>query len=64
MEQPLDIKTARLTLGLTQTALAAEIGADQGTVSAWESGKHQPSKTARKAIERLLKDHPSAEVSS
>lgn len=63
MEQPLDIKTARQTLGLTQTALAAEIGSDQGTVSAWESGKHQPSKTARKAIERLLKECISGEAS-
>ncbi len=38
MEQALDVKTIRSSLGLTQAQLAEAVGVDQSTVSNWENG--------------------------
>jgi len=48
-----EIRTRRLALGLTQTALAAAIGASTHQVSRWECGHVRPSRLAVYAIERL-----------
>ena len=45
------IKRARLRAGLTQHALAARAGTSQATISAYESGRKQPSVTT---LDRLL----------
>jgi transcriptional regulator with XRE-family HTH domain len=45
------IRTARLGAGLTQHALAARAGTSQATISAYESGRKQPSLAT---IERIL----------
>ncbi len=34
-----EFATARIALGLSQSAIAAALGVDQGTISRWESGK-------------------------
>lgn len=60
MEHPLDIKSVRLALGMTQHQFAREVGVDQTTVCGWERGKHNPSNTARKVIERLIEDRTAA----
>lgn len=38
MAHTLNIKTVRETLGMSQADLAAKIGVDQSTISAWEKG--------------------------
>ena len=45
------IKRARLRAGLTQHALAARAGTSQATISAYESGRKQPS---LETLDRLL----------
>jgi len=45
------IKRARLRAGLTQHALAARAGTSQATISAYESGRKQPS---LETLERVL----------
>ena len=45
------IKRARLRAGLTQHALAARAGTSQATISAYESGRKQPSV---ETLDRLL----------
>jgi DNA-binding transcriptional regulator YiaG len=57
MLDPLDIKTLRETLGVTQTQLAEMVGVAQGDISNWETKKHAPSRAARKTLERLLEEH-------
>jgi DNA-binding transcriptional regulator YiaG len=51
--KPKEIITLRKRLGLTQGALAAEIGASRETVSRWESGKHPPEGANLKALRDL-----------
>jgi len=48
-----DIRTLRLTLGLTQAQFAAALGASTPQVSRWECGHVRPSRLAVHAIERL-----------
>ena len=45
------LRGARLRAGLTQHALAARAGTSQATISAYESGRKQPS---LRTLERLL----------
>lgn len=45
------IKRARLRAGLTQHALAARAGTSQATISAYESGRKQPS---LETLDRIL----------
>lgn len=45
------IKTIRERLGLTQTALADELGCTQGNVGHYERGQEVPSKVAKRLIE-------------
>lgn len=60
MEQPIDVKAIRATLKLTQAELADEVGVAQGDVSNWETGKHAPSRAARKTLERLVAERERA----
>lgn len=57
----LDIKALRRVLRLPQTALANLIGVDQGTVSAWETGKSRPTRAAQINLQRLIADQQVAE---
>lgn len=60
MEQSIDFAAVRAKLGMTQTQMAEELGVAQGDLSNWETGKHKPSKLARRALEaginKLLND--------
>lgn len=60
MDQPIDVKAIRATLKLTQAELADEVGVAQGDVSNWETGKHAPSRAARKTLERLVAERERA----
>jgi putative transcriptional regulator len=53
MENDLDIKSLRESLGQTQAEFAANLGVDQGTVSNWEKRKTKPSGPARKIMRTL-----------
>lgn len=53
MEREIDIKAMRAELGLTQAALAAEVGVDQSTVSNWENGTTTPRGPARKLLQSI-----------
>jgi type I restriction enzyme M protein len=48
------IRRARLREGLTQGELAAEVGATQGQVSHWETGRSQPSEEQLAALKEVL----------
>jgi len=47
-------REARLRMGLTQSALAAELGMTQQMVARIESGKRQPTKQQAAAIELAM----------
>ena len=49
------IKETRLALGLTQRALAEKLGVSVTTVSAWETGRRNPSQMARQFLAELIK---------
>ena len=49
-----EIRRLRVEAGLTQGALAARLGVDQGTVSRWERGQGAPSSLRQSAILRAL----------
>lgn len=49
-----EIKTARLSLGLSQKDLAERIGTQQARVSDWENGKYPISKPFIILIQYLL----------
>ncbi|WAX93167.1 helix-turn-helix domain-containing protein [Aminobacter sp. NyZ550] len=53
MEREIDIKAMRAELGLTQAALAVEVGVDQSTVSNWENGTTKPRGPARKLLQSI-----------
>lgn len=53
--EPIDIKTIRVELGLTQEDLARRLGLALSTVSKWEQGVTSPSRLAREKLEKLLK---------
>ena len=50
----LKIKEYRQQAGLTQSQLAALVGATQKQISAWENGTNEPSIRALKAISKSL----------
>lgn len=60
MEREIDIKAIRAELGLTQAALAAEVGVDQSTVSNWENGATTPRGPARKLLQSMVDVHRSS----
>lgn len=43
MATPIDVRRLRKKLGWSQEFLARQLGVSPGTVSKWETGKHQPS---------------------
>ena len=51
------IGTLRKTLGLTQEAMARELGVTTSSVYRWEKGLARPSRLALQAIERLRVRH-------
>lgn len=53
--EPIDIKSIRIGLGLTQEELARKLGLTLSTVSKWEQGITSPSRLAREKIEKMLK---------
>lgn len=52
-----DVAEVRKDLSLTQRAFAAVLGVSCRTVEAWESGRSNPSPTARKLIYLIREDH-------
>jgi len=52
-----DAAEVRKDLSLTQRAFAAVLGVSCRTVEAWESGRSNPSPTARKLIYLIREDH-------
>ena len=68
MAHTLNIKTVRDTLDMSQAELAAKIGVDQSTISAWEKGGLPKRGLTREAIERrvgeLLAEHRKAKRQS
>lgn len=53
----IDVADERKTLGLTQKAFAKILGVSPRTVEAWESGKSNPSPTARNLLYLISLDH-------
>lgn len=51
------IKLIRQTIGLTQEALAHELGVSFATINRWETGKSKPSKLASRAIDEYYRKH-------
>ena len=49
----MDIKKARIQLGLSQENFARELGVSFVTVNRWENGRTKPSPLAKRAIELL-----------
>lgn len=50
------IKDLREKLGITQEEFAYRLGVAVSTVARWEGGKFNPSKMARKGIERVFSE--------
>lgn len=50
----MDITATRKALGLSQAALAAQLGVSQGTISRFESGELKPNARTILALEALL----------
>lgn len=50
-----DIRKLRESLGMTQEELAYEVGVSFSTVSRWETGRGEPSRLARRQLDRLRK---------
>ena len=48
---PYSIKALRLHMDLTQQGFANELGVRQATVSEWEKGKYEPSRSTSKHLE-------------
>ncbi|WP_158272150.1 helix-turn-helix domain-containing protein [Marinicauda salina] len=48
------LRQLRRRLGVTQEALAAELGVSQALVSRWENGEIRPSRSNRRRLEALL----------
>ena len=49
-----NLKTIREQKGINQTQLAAMLGVSQGSVSAWETGRWEPSIDALRKIAMFL----------
>ena len=50
----IDLKNIREKKGISQTQLAAALGVSQGTVSAWETGRWEPSIGMIRRITQIL----------
>jgi len=48
-----EIKTLRLSLGLSQIALAEKLGMHPASICRWESGKQHPTRRVIKQLQRL-----------
>lgn len=48
------LRSHRRRLGLSQKKLASLLGIDQSNLTAWETGKHRPTKTSRDLIKEFL----------
>lgn len=53
MEQQIDVRNIRESLGLTQAQFGELVGVDQSTVSNWENGETRPRGPAIKMIESV-----------
>ena len=53
----IDVAAERKALNLTQKSFASILGVSSRTVEAWESGKSNPSPTARNLIFLISQDH-------
>ena len=60
MEQQIDVRAIRVSLGLTQAQLGEAVGVDQSTVSNWENGM-LPRGPARKLLQTLVTAPPRKE---
>jgi len=49
------VRKTRARLGLTQAALAEELGVNVQTIQRWEQGRNEPSRLAQLALEQLVK---------
>ncbi|TAA48937.1 DNA-binding transcriptional regulator [Shinella sp. JR1-6] len=56
MENEIDIKELRASLGVTQSQLAEALGLDQSTISNWENGHQNPRGPAKKLLKSLTRD--------
>jgi putative transcriptional regulator len=63
MENEIDVKAIRETLGLTQAGLAEQVGVDQSTISNWEKGQ-APRGPARKILLSLIAPKPKSRRSA
>lgn len=53
MNEPLNVRTVRKALRLTQPELARQVGVDVSTVWRWENGFAKPGGPVRALLERL-----------
>lgn len=53
----INVAQLRSTLGLTQKAFSNVLGVSCRTVEAWESGKSDPTPTAKKLMKLIQDDH-------
>lgn len=51
------IMDLRVTLDISQMALAELLGVSFSSVNRWENGKYEPTKLAKKKIERLCEEN-------
>lgn len=61
-DRPMDIRSRRLALGLSQSQLARAAGISQPNLSAYENGRRQPSAAVAERIRRALSERPSVLV--
>lgn len=57
-----DVAAERKSLQMSQKAYAAILGVSSRTVEAWESGKSNPTPTARNLIYLISKDHSLVDI--
>lgn len=57
--EPVDVKSIRAQVGMSQTEFAASFGISLGTLRHWERGDRQPHGPARVLL-ALLSKHPKA----
>lgn len=53
----INVAEMRMSLDMTQKAFAAMLGVSRRTVEAWESGKSNPTPTAKKLMYLIQQDH-------
>jgi DNA-binding XRE family transcriptional regulator len=57
---PLELKEARIRLGLTQEKLAVELGVVRKSLNRWEAGKHRIPLMVKLALKQLEREHNNA----